>query len=185
MRDVLVQLGLINISYDRWLQAPEEETPTQHLSSVWIGLLDGVQAIARRPWTIRYWTLTARSRYYRGRWTEAQAPRSGRFVARRSQAYGANLWCYIELRDGNPEKLIDLPLAGSRWRGSDEAWRLQMAIDAQRGEAQRFRVRPGPEGTQVIQFFSPVPMWATAQVGRRWPAGLKIWMPFCLSVGVN
>lgn len=163
LRDVLVQLGLINFSYDQWLRAPEEETPTQHLSRL-DGLLDGVQPSRDVP-GLSILDPDRPVRYYRGRWTEAHS-QSGRFVARRSQAYGANLWCYIELRDGNPEKLIDLPLAGSRWRGSDEAWRLQMAIDAQRGEAQRFRVRPGPEGTQVIQFFSPVPMWAR----RRWDA---------------
>jgi hypothetical protein len=70
------------------------------------------------------------------------------------------------MRAGYPERLIDLPIAGSRWRGCDEAWHLQMAIDAQRGEPQRFRVRPGLSGTHVIEFFSPVPMWAR----RRWDA---------------
>ena len=42
LRDVLVQLGLINISYDRWLRAPADETPTQHLSRL-DGLLDAAQ----------------------------------------------------------------------------------------------------------------------------------------------
>ena len=41
-----------------------------------------------------------------------------------------------------------------------------MAIDEQRGDAQRLRVQSGPEGTRVLQFFSPVPMWAQ----RRWDA---------------
>ena len=70
------------------------------------------------------------------------------------------------MRDGNPERLIDLPAGGSRWRGCDEAWYLQMAIDARRGEPQRFRMRAGPENTKVLEFFSPVPMWAR----RRWDA---------------
>ena len=70
-------------------------------------------------------------RYYRGRWVEP-ASQSGRFVARRSQMYGAPLWCYAQMHDGNPEKFIDLPLARSRWHGFDEAWHLQMAIDAER-----------------------------------------------------
>jgi len=87
-------------------------------------------------------------------------------VARRSQAYGAQLWCYVQLLNGNPERLIDFPIDGSRWRGCDEAWRLQMAIDAQRGEPQWFRVRPGPGDMRVVEFFSPVPMWAR----RRWDA---------------
>ena len=159
----LNQLGLIDIDYDRWLQAPAEETPAQHLSRL-DRLLDAAQPSRDVPGL----TLLDPERpvgYYRGRWTEVRS-QSSRFVARRSQAYGADLWCYIEMRDGNPERLIDFPLAGSRWRGCDEAWRLQMAIDEQRGDAQRFRVQSGPEGTRVLQFFSPVPMWAQ----RRWDA---------------
>ena len=61
--------------------------------------------------------------------------------------------------------MIDLPVAASRWRGCDEAWRLQMALDARRREPQRFRVRR--QGlTAVIEFFSPIPMGAR----RRWDA---------------
>ena len=159
----LNQLGLFEISYDHWLRAPRAETSAQHLSRI-DALLDAVQPSRDVPGLL----LLDPERpvhYHRGRWTEAGS-QSGRFVARRSQAYGADLWCYIQLRDGNPEQLIDLPLAGSRWRGCDEAWHLQMAIDAQRGDAQRFRIRPGPEDTRVIQFFSPIPMWAQ----RRWDA---------------
>lgn len=104
-------------------------------------------------------------RFYSGRWIEPRF-QSGRFVARRSQAYGADLWCYVQLRDGYPERLIDLPTSGSRWRGCDEAWRLQMAIDAHRGDPQRFRIRPGPQATRILELFSPIPMWAR----RRWDA---------------
>ena len=159
----LNQLGLIDIGYSRWLQEPEVETPAQHLSRL-DRLLDAVQPSRDVP-GLSLLDPERPVRYYRGRWTEIRS-QSGRFVARRSQAYGADLWCYIELRDGNPERLIDFPLAGSRWRGCDEAWRLQMAIDAQRGNAQQFRVQQGPKGIRVIQFFSPVPMWAQ----RRWDA---------------
>ena len=159
----LVQLGLIELSYDRWLQPPPRETPAQHLSRI-NRLLDSVQPSRDVP-GLSLLDPKLPVHYYRGRWTQALS-HSGRFVARRRQAYGADLWCYIQLRDGNPERLIDLPISGSRWRGCDEAWHLQMAIDSQRGDAQRFRVRSGPEDTQVIQFFSPVPMWAR----RRWDA---------------
>jgi hypothetical protein len=41
-----------------------------------------------------------------------------------------------------------------------------MAIDAQRGEPQRFRVRKTPGNTMVLELFSPVPAWAR----RRWDA---------------
>jgi hypothetical protein len=163
LRVDLFQLGLIEISYNVWLRAPKPETAADHLARLG-RLLDGAQPSRDIP-GLSLLDPGRSVRYYRGRWVEPRA-HSGRFVGRRSQAYGADLWCYVEMRDGNPERLIDLPLSGSRWRGYDEAWHLQMAIDAQRGEPQRFRLRPGPEGTRAMEFFSPVPKWAR----RRWDA---------------
>lgn len=163
LRDDLVQLGLIELSYTDWLRMPPIQTAEQHLSRLDC-LLDAAQPSHDVPGLLLL-DSERPVRYYRGRWVEPRS-QSGRFVARRSQAYGAQLWCYVQVRNGNPERLIDFPIAGSRWRGYDEAWRLQIAIDAKRGEPQRFRVRPGPENTRVMEFFSPVPMWAQ----RRWDA---------------
>ena len=163
LRSEILQFGLLEISYSGWLRCPPRETCAQHVARL-DRLLDAAQPSRDVP-GLSLLDPTRGVRYYRGRWVEPRA-QSGRFVARRSQAYGADLWCYLEIRDGNPERLIDLPAGGSRWRGCDEAWHLQMAIDAQRGEPQRFRIRPGPEGARVLEFFSPVPMWAR----RRWDA---------------
>ncbi len=159
----LAELGLVEISYEDWLKVPPVETAAQHLARL-DRLLDSAQPSRDVPGL--FLLDPARPvHYYRGRWVQPRT-QSGRFVARRSQAYGSQLWCYVQLREGNPERLIDLPMPGSRWRGCDEAWRLQLAVDAQRGEPQRCRIRPGPGGTQVLEFFSPVPMWAQ----RRWDA---------------
>jgi hypothetical protein len=50
-------------------------------------------------------------------------------------------------------------------RGCDEAWRLQLAIDALARHPQRFRVRRStPSENIVVDFFSPIPRWAQ----RRW-----------------
>ena len=163
LRSDLLQLGLIEISYSGWLRFPPHETCAKHVAGL-DRLLNAAQPSRDVP-GLSLLDPTQGVRYYRGRWVEPRA-QSGRFVARRSQAYGADLWCYLEMRDGNPERFIDLPAGGSRWRGCDEAWHLQMAIDAQRGKPQRFRIRPGPEGTRVLEFFLPVPMWAR----RRWDA---------------
>lgn len=159
----LLDVGLIQTSYNDWLRAPPLDTSAQHLAR-FDELLDAAQPSRDVP-GLSLLDAARPVRYYRGRWVELRA-QSGRFVARRAQAYGADLWCYVEIRDGNPERLIDLPVAGGRWRGCDDAWRLQLAIDAQRGEPQRLRIRPGPEGTRVMEIFSPVPMWAR----RRWDA---------------
>jgi hypothetical protein len=79
----------------------------------------------------------------------------------------------VEINVGNPERLIDLPAPGSRWRGCDEAWRLQMAIDAMRGRPQQFRIRQGSENVRFLELFSPIPMWAQRRldaVGERVPS---------------
>ncbi len=163
LRSELLQLGLIEISYRGWLKGPPRETLLQHVARQ-DQLLD-VAAPSRDVPGLLLLDPMRDVRYYRGRWVEPRA-QSGRFVARRSQAFGSDLWCYVEMHNGNPERLVDFPLAGSLWRGCDEAWHLQMAIDARRGEPQRFRVHIAPERTHVMEFFSPVPMWAR----RRWDA---------------
>jgi hypothetical protein len=163
LRSELLQLGLIELSYDGWLNSPPPQAAARHVLNL-DQLLDTVQPSRDIPGLLLLDTERP-VRYYRGRWVE-QRSQSGRFVARRSQAYGSHLWCYVQLRDGYPERMVDFPRSGSRWRGCDEAWLLQMAIDAQRGEPQRYRVRPGPQGTRVLELFSPVPMWAR----RRWDA---------------
>lgn len=161
--DILVELGLVELTYEHWLKAPAVETAAQHLSR-FESMLEAAQPSRDVPGLL----LLDPERpvhYYPRRWVKPRS-QSGRFVARRDQAYGAPLWCYVQMRDGNPERLIDFPNIGSQWRGCDEAWHLQMAIDAQRGEPQRFKDSPGPEGSRVLEFLSPVPMWAR----RRWDA---------------
>ena len=170
----LQHLGFTEISHQQWLRAPQIETPAQHLAYL-DRLLDRAQPSGEVPGlSLLDWERPVR--YYPGRWTSVGSL-SGRFVARRSQAYGGDLWCYIEMTDGRPERLVDLPLADSRWRGCDEAWRLQMAIDANRGSAQLYRINPGPGNSYVIQFFSPIPMWARRRLDS---VGHPVSMPGCL-----
>lgn len=159
----LKNLGLKEISHKQWLYEPEFETSKQHLSRM-NHLLDCAQPSRDVP-GLELLDPMRSVRYYRGRWT-APDSKSGRFIARRSQAYGNKLWCYVELRDGHPRRLIDFPLANKRWRGCDEAWHLQMAIDAELGHSQHLRVESGFLDTRIIQLFSPFPMWAQ----RRWDA---------------
>ena len=153
----LEQFGFSEIASDQWLRIPRRESPAQHLAH-----LDRRLDAAQRSGEVDGLSVldSDRSvRFYRGRWT-SPTKLSGRFVARREQAYGGDLWCYIELNDGRPERLVDLPLPDSQWRGCDEAWRLQMAIDATLGHALVYGLRPGPNHSSVIEFFSPSPMWA-------------------------
>lgn len=159
MRD----LGLLELPEHVWLRSPPAESPGECVRRFG-RMLD----IAPPSGDIPGLTLldpTRSVRYYRGRWVEPSS-QTGRFVAKRTQLYGADLWCQVEIEYGLPKKLADLPVMESGWRGYDEAWQLQAAIDAERGEPQVFRVRPQGGGRMVVQFFSPVPVWAQ----RRWDA---------------
>lgn len=162
LRVELHQLGLFELSSDTWLKGPKIRSASQILAEI-NHSLDTVPPSRDIPGLLLL-DPEKSVRYYRGRWTVPKA-QTGRFVARRQQAYGADLWCYVHLTNGHPVRMIDLPLQGSRWRGCDEAWHLQMAIDAQRGAPQHFRTTPSGDAV-VLELFSPVPAWAR----RRWDA---------------
>ena len=152
----LRQLGLVELSADRWMKAPQHESADDHIRR----LNRSLNAISGDLPGLTLLNPGRPVRYYPGRW-EAASNQSGCFVARRPQIYGNDLWCYVELDNGRAERMIEFPVLGSRLRGCDEAWRLQAAIDANRGFPQQFRLRSGPtKNMQVIDFFSPVPMWA-------------------------
>lgn len=171
LRDRLRDYGLLELSQVAWLKAPVEEKPDNYLAR-----LDRLLS-ACAPFTtgIDGLTIIDTSKpvtYYRGRWTD-KIEQNGNFVGRRPQAYGADLWCYVEVDGGRPRRFLDLPLAKSRYRGCDEAWQLQAAIDAQRGAAQQYRCRTGDSEFVTMDFFSPLPMWAVRRldaVGERAPA---------------
>lgn len=159
----LQQAGFVRIAPEMWLKAPETGPPLEHLARFNIeldrahdsGEIPGLTILdPERP-----------VRYYRGRWVTPRS-QTGQFVARRSQAYGSDLWCYVRLESGEPKALVDLPRAHGRWRGCDEAWLLQLAIDASRNNPQWFRLCPLSGDAIAMEFFSPVPMWAQ----RRWDA---------------
>lgn len=163
LRSRLVELGLVEVSITTWMRAPAAERHEAHLARL-NKCLDSAPPSTDIP-GLKLIDPEKPVRYYRGRWVE-KLKGSGRYVGRRPQAYGADLWCYVELENGRPSRFVDLPIQRSRVRGCDEAWYLQAAIDAVRGEPQRYRVRHEGEGSVILDFFSPVPMWAR----RRWDA---------------
>lgn len=157
MPDQLLSLGYNEIALDSWLKMPPHETSYDvvHQMDQLLEASGNSGEIA----SLQILDYDLPVRYYRGRWITPQA-QSGRFVGRRAQAYGAPIWCYVELQKGVPIRMVDLPLSRSQWRGCDDAWRLQAAIDAERGHPQICRLRPGIKGITAIDVFSPLPMWA-------------------------
>jgi len=165
----LSELGLQRISQETWLKCPRAQPANDCLSNLERKLRSGSQSgtipdlqilDAERPVA-----------YYRSRWVSPKK-HSGVFVARRPQQYGPLIWCFVELENGCPKKLLDFPLPKDRWRGCDSAWHLQMAIDHLRNVPQRYRLRQGAYGT-LLDFFSPIPLWAQRRlmiIGRKVPA---------------
>ena len=152
----LRELGLQQLSDRTWLRTPRTEDPADMLSRHQ-RLLAGQPPVTE----IRDVQIVDSARpvtYYRGRWTDP-TDQDGVFVARRPQEFGAPIWCLVELREGEPTRLLDLPLARTRWRGCDAAWHLQAAIDHCRGAPQRYRRRMEGDGVR-FDFFSPLPQWS-------------------------
>ncbi|MBC9937036.1 MULTISPECIES: hypothetical protein [unclassified Leucobacter] len=155
----LADAGLGRVDRDRWVSKPRAEGPESLLARIKdrigaasaSGNIEGLQVLDPRT----------KVRYYRGRWRAPKPGDTGDFVARRPQAYGADLWCAVRLVEGSPTKLVEFPVDNPVVPGRDEAWRLQLAIDAVRGAPQRFAIETIGSGNAVIvKFFSPVPGFA-------------------------
>ncbi|MCV0371877.1 hypothetical protein [Filomicrobium sp.] len=159
--DLLAAEGLIEMHVDHWLGAPRRTSAeavvqfyTNYLEAAGpTGPIDGLLVIDP----------SARVTYYIGRWRPLGPRDTGHFVARRPQAYGANAWCFADVRAGEVQRLIDLPIEDSLARPSDEAWRLQAALDVRAGRPQEFRVRVDG-ATRIIDVFSPVPSWLRRRI---------------------
>jgi hypothetical protein len=149
--------GLREMALDQWLRQPvaaaasdviaDAQTRLSAESSA--GVVTGLQLLD--PATAVH--------YYRGRWREVRAIDNGDFVCRRSQAYGAELWCYVRIAEGRPLSILDLPIDHLDL-GRNEAWRLQAATDALGATPQRYRVQHMNDLHAVIDFFAPLPTWA-------------------------
>ena len=153
---VLRELGLREISVSSWLKSPKATSA--------IGMRDDyIRRLSAQPpsGTTAGIAILLPDRpvdYYRRRWV-APENHTGEFVARRPQAYGGALWGFAHLESGNVTQFLDFPPKGTRWRGCDLAWQLQMAIDQTRGTPQKYRKRPAANGV-YLDFFSPIPLWA-------------------------
>jgi hypothetical protein len=155
IRSQLLAAGFQEQSLETWLRLPRLTTPTEYVRQI------EAQLAAKKPSgeidELRIIDTNQHTLSYRKRWT-APTLQSGRYVCRRAQAYGADIWGYVELAAGRPEKLLDFPLTGSTYRGCDEAWRLQMALDQASGHPQKFQARQHADGV-LLTFDSPLPLW--------------------------
>jgi len=155
----LLERGLRAVAKERWVSRPAVEPAAVLIARYRVrldvagdaGQLEGLQLLDP----------ASSVRYYTGRWRPPAAIDTGDFIARRPQAYGADLWCLIRFQAGEPQRLIELPVNDPVVPGRDEAWRYQAAVDAERGVSQRFRIRASVvAGDDNFDFFSPLPGFA-------------------------
>lgn len=158
----LRELGLHRFTAQQWVGQPSTISARVHTGQYRERLDVGRESGAIDGLTII--DPAARTTYYRGRWRPPALGDTGDFVGRRPQAFGADRWCVVRLLNGEPKRLIDLPLANSASPARDDAWRLQAAIDAERGTPGvcRMLAIPGtvPTAEYVIDFFAPLTSWA-------------------------
>lgn len=152
----LLELGLQCVSEDNWLKAPRVQ-PAENLRADLEARLKAGPRSGSIP-ELEVLDPEKPVTYYRGRWLSVKK-QTGMFVARRPQEYGSPIWCFVELLDGEAQKLLDFPLPKQRWRGCDAAWHLQMAVDYVRGNPQRYNLRREDDRV-YLDFFSPLPLWA-------------------------
>lgn len=158
--EALAAAGLQRLTRKQWARAPRQDSAAT--------VVDKARARLRRAGgagRISGLTVidsTKSVRYYKGRWREPLPTDQGMFLGRRPQAYGARIWCLVDLADGFPRAALDLPVDASAAPGWDEGRRLQAAIDAHRGSPQVFRSRPTGvrDDTLIFDFFGPLPSWA-------------------------
>ncbi|MGW0056561.1 hypothetical protein [Nocardia nova] len=155
----LRSLGLHPIALSRWVSAPAKESAEATVAVVRTRL--DAAGRAGNVANLRILDPTTSLRFYRKRWRRVGENDNGDFVARRSQEYGSDLWCYVRVAAGLPERLVDFPTGDASVPGRDEAWRLQAAIDATHGCQHVFRLMPSQKMPQhtFVDFFAPVPTW--------------------------
>lgn len=159
----LLELGVFKVSAETWLKAPPPKPPEAYIDE-FNRRIDRAGR-AGEVSDLLIIDPDRNSRYYKGRWREA-GNSTGRFVGKRSRAFGGPLCCYIELNNGRPSKLLDLPVGSSDERSWDQAWRLQAALDSINGKSQQIALQRSGDDFVIVSVFSPIPMW----LERRWDA---------------
>lgn len=152
----LLELGLRQINRQAWITAPPIETAFKHIE-YFKDILERDGASANIPELSIYSPNNTYTTYHQG-WRPLEN-QNGYYIARRPQAYGSPIWCFIEACQGRVNRIIDLPVKGGRLRGCDIAWRIQHAIDAHKNQALDYNIEK-LENKLQLNFKIPIPLWA-------------------------
>lgn len=178
--EALSALGMRRYTAAKWLARTHHEPPERFVAHVLNRLVkEGLHG----DMPSAEWLAPATAAYvpYQKRWTPAPAM-SGLAIGRAHPEFGPPLWFVATLAAGRIERVLSLPLANMPDRACDQAWRIQLALDAQRGAPGRYRAQPEADGVRVSVSF-PLPLSARRRLvllgGLRneHPGGGAIWIP--------
>ena len=161
VEQLLIHAGLQELPYSAWARAPTTQAYSEVLGQ-FNHLLDRASP-SDAVEGLQVLNTAIPSSWYRQRWVDAGAL-TGRYVATRARRYGADLWCYVELLDGEPQRLVDLPVGKTVERACDQAWRLQCGLDADNGAPQAFKLETIDDDNVRLTIHLPCPAWLL----RRW-----------------
>ena len=162
LAQALLHAGLHKLPYSTWAKAPNTKRDTAVLHQ-FNDILDRQVPASDTLDGLNVLNTAKPVAWYRARW-ENSGTLTGRYVATRPQRYGADLWCYVELLDGKPKRLVDLPVGMTVERACDQAWRLQCALDAKAGNPQTYKLEDIDDAKVRLTIHLPCPSWLL----RRW-----------------
>jgi hypothetical protein len=180
LEPTLASHGLRRLDPQRWLAGRQQvkasvvvsDAQRRLLAEGSVGHLEGLSVLTHRH---------AQRKGYSARWRDLK-DESGLHIARLPKTYGSALWVLIDAERGVVKRSLLLPLRGSRSRACDDAWRLQLAIDAHEGHPAGYRIQKDGDGASMQGDF-PLPMEARRRLvligGRRQAVGQHYgyWIP--------
>mgnify|MGYP001227280155 CR=1 FL=1 len=179
---ILESLGLRELDEHEWLKRPPEVTFDELVGKYNERLDKEKQLTGGQIEGLTLFDSGRPSGKYRSRWREPTRRDTGKYVARRPQAFSAAGWCYVAVESGQVRLAIDLPLLDPWAHGWDEAWRLLAAIDKKHGHPPVVRATYQDSGEYLLKISTPPPVWAKrrlALVGRVIPPETG-WPSWCL-----
>lgn len=158
LTEKLIDFGLTQISESTWLKLPRKISSKDLLHQFNRALENAPNSGSILDLQI----LDSRKspHNYKRRWTPV-ANETGNYICRRPQKFGAAQWCYASFDNGQLTKFIDIPTRFNSvaQRQCDVSWLIQLAVDHENNTPQQYSVRSNNRGP-VIDFYSPIPLWA-------------------------
>lgn len=178
--ETLSALGMRGYTAAKWLARTNAETPERFVAHVLNRLVnDGLHG----DMPSAEWLAPATTTYvpYQRRWIP-DAVTTGLAIGRAQPEFGLPLWFVATLAAGRIERALSLPLADMPDRACDQAWRIQLALDAQRGAPGRYKACPEADGIRVSVSF-PLPLGAKRRLvllgglRNQRPGAGAVWIP--------